>query len=56
MALTLQRPTPRHERPVPHALHAVVAVTTGPVGVLVAACALTAAFLTAVANLVTRLG
>jgi hypothetical protein len=54
MALTAPRPRARTLRP--HGLRAVVDVTTGPVGVLTAACLLTTVFLAAVANLVTRLG
>jgi len=53
MALTLVRPQARHERA---RLHTAVHVTTGPVGILVAACALTTGFLMAVSDLVTRLG
>lgn len=55
MALTLQRPR-AHEGGLPRAVRTAVAVTTGPLGVLVAAAALSAVFLAAVADLVTRLG
>jgi hypothetical protein len=54
MALTAPRPRARTRHP--HGLHAVVAVSTGPVGVLLAACLLTTVFLAAIADLVTRLG
>jgi len=56
MALTLQRPRTGAAHPVPSAVRTAVAVTTGPVGVLAAACLLTAGFLAAVSDLVTRLG
>ena len=54
MALTLVRPQARPERA--RRLHTAAHVTTGPVGILVAACALTTGFLMAVSDLVTRLG
>jgi len=54
MALTLVRPQARPERG--RRLHAAVHVTTGPVGILAAACLLTTGFLVAVSDLVTRLG
>jgi len=54
MALTLQRPRTGTVRP--SAVRSVVSATTGPVGVLAAACLLTAGFLVAVSDLVTRLG
>ncbi|HSN07170.1 MAG TPA: hypothetical protein VLV82_07465 [Candidatus Angelobacter sp.] len=54
MALTVQRPRARTRHP--HGMHAVVTVSTGPLGVLVAAGLLTTAFLLAVSQLVTRLG
>ena len=54
MALTLVRPQARPERD--RRLHAAVHVTTGPVGILAAACLLTTGFLVAVSDLVTRLG
>jgi hypothetical protein len=54
MALTLQRPRTGADRP--SAVRSAVSATTGPVGVLAAACLLTAGFLVAVSDLVTRLG
>ncbi len=54
MALTVQRPRTRTRHP--HGLRAVVSVSTGPAGVLAAACLLTTVFLLAVSDLVTRLG
>lgn len=54
MALTLQRPRTGAERR--HVTRSVVALSTGPVGVLAAAALLTAGFLAAVSDLVTRLG
>jgi hypothetical protein len=56
MALTLVRPDARPERAVERRLHAAVHVTTGPVGILAAACLLTTGFLVAMSDLVTRLG
>jgi hypothetical protein len=58
MALTLQRPV---EAEVPDRLRVtrrpgLVALGTGPIGVLAAACLLTTGFLVAVADLVSRLG
>lgn len=54
MALTVQRPRARTQHP--HGLRAVVTLSTGPFGVLAAACLLTTVFLLAVSDLVTRLG
>jgi hypothetical protein len=56
MALTLVRPEARAERALPRTVSTVVHVTTGPVGVLAAACLLTTGFLVAVSDLVARLG
>jgi hypothetical protein len=54
MALTLVRPETRDERA--SRLRTAAHVTTGPVGVLAAACLLTTGFLVAVSDLVSRLG
>ncbi len=56
MALTLVRPEARPERVLPRTVSTVVHLSTGPVGVLTAACLLTAGFLVAVSDLVARLG
>jgi hypothetical protein len=56
MALTLARPETRTERTLPRTVSSVVHVTTGPVGILAAACLLTTGFLVAVSDLVARLG
>jgi hypothetical protein len=56
MALTLVRPQARPERARPRTLRTVAHVSTGPVGVLTAACLLTTGFLVAVSDLVARLG
>ena len=54
MALTLQRP--RSDADHRSAVRTAVSVTTGPLGVLTAACLLTTGLLVAVSDLVTRLG
>jgi hypothetical protein len=56
MALTLVRPQTRPERALPRTVRTVVHASTGPVGVLAAACLLTTGFLVAVSDLVARLG
>jgi hypothetical protein len=56
MALTLVRPEARAERALPRTISTVVHITTGPLGVLVAACLLTTGFLVGVSDLVARLG
>jgi hypothetical protein len=54
MALTVQRPRARTRHL--HGLRSVISVSTGPAGVLTAACLLATVFLLAVSDLVTRLG
>ena len=56
MALTLDRPQARSGRALPRTVSSVVHVTTGPLGILAAACVLTTGFLVAVADLASRLG
>jgi hypothetical protein len=56
MDLTMLRQETRPRTTSQHPVVSVASVLTGPVGILVASCALAGGFLYAVADLVTRLG